>query len=81
MWLNGVLDPLNREQIAVRDIIEPLPAEGVEHFGVDGEGPLPIELEEDNSVVVNDAISPLSQEDEQHFMALFDPLATCNDYG
>lgn len=81
VWLNGVLDPLNREQIAVRDVIEPLPAGGVQYFGIDGEGPLPIELDEDNSVVVNDAISPLSQEDEQNFMGLFDPLVTCNDYG
>ena len=83
MWLNGVLDPLNGEQLAVRDIVEPPPAGDVQLFGIDGEGPLPTELEEEesNSVVVDDAICPLDQVDEQDLIALFDPLSTCDDYG
>ena len=83
IWLNGVLDPLNGEQTAVRDIVEPLPAGDVQLFGIDGEGPLPVALEEEenNSVVVNDAICPLNQVDEQNFRASFDPLSTCDDYG
>ena len=73
IWLNGVLDPLNREQITVRDIVEPLPAGDVQLLGIDDGGPLPIELEEENRV---DAICPLNQEN-QHFIA----LSTSDDYG
>ena len=71
--VKGNSHPSNIEQIAVRDIVE--------LFGVDGEGPLPEDIEEANSVVVNDPPCPLDQVDEYDFMELFEPLTTCDDYG
>lgn len=80
MWFNGMVDPSNVEQVAIRDVIDPLPAGDVHLFGVDNGGPLPADLEE-NSVVVDDVPCPLNEEDEEDFIEQFDPLDTCSDYG
>ena len=79
MWFNGMVNPANVEQVVVRDVVEPLP-EDVHLFGVDNEGPLPADLEE-NRVIVDDVPCPLNEEDEHEFIEQFDPLATCSDYG
>lgn len=42
IWLNGMIDPANRGLSGVRDICEDVP-NNVEYFGVDEEGPLPLD--------------------------------------
>ena len=77
IWTNGVLDPRNEHQTAVRDIIDPLPSEGLDSFGLDAEGALPIEGDE--SVEVNEVPCPIENNDQ--FIERFNPLQTCNDFG
>ena len=64
---------------AIRDIINPIPAEGLDSFGIDPDGPIPIES--DNIVNVDDVYCPLQEQDKDDFEELFDPLSPCNDYG
>ena len=40
VWLNGVLDPRRKDQTAIRDIVDEIPGEGIENFGIDYYGPL-----------------------------------------
>ncbi len=82
IWMNGVLDPANQDQTAVRDIIEPMPAEGLDLFGIDRQGPLPLDPVECPSVEVDDVPSPLAEPgDVDRFLGMFDPLEPCDDYG
>ena len=73
------LEPGNRHLTAVRDIIDPIPTEGFDSFGINPDGPIPIESE--NVVNVNDVHCPLREQDVEDFEELFDPLSLCNDYG
>lgn len=61
------------DQIAVWDIVEGFPADDVHLFGLDGDGPLPTDLEDSNSVVVDDVACPLDQ-DKLDFLEMFHPL-------
>ena len=56
IWLDGVLDPNNREQIAIRDIIDELPFDSFFGFGIDSGGPL--SCESDNYVEVPETQIP-----------------------
>ena len=76
-----MVNPDNRDLTAVRDVIDPLPAD-VTGFGVDPCGPLPIDLSEGTeTVVVEDPECPLNGDDLDEFNDLFDPLCMCDDYG
>lgn len=76
-----MVDPDNRDLTAVRDVIDPLPAD-VADFGVDHSGPLPLDLNENpETVVVEDPGCPLNGDDLDEFNDLFDPLCVCDDYG
>lgn len=57
IWINGVLDPKNHDLTAVRDIIDPIPVEGLDVFGIDYEGPLPIDVS-DNIVLLDEVECP-----------------------
>ncbi len=59
IWLNGVIDPTNASHTAIRDITDPTP-DIPEEFGIDPEGPLPLNPDEDGEVVVPDIVAPLS---------------------
>lgn len=81
IWMNGMVDPDNRDLTAVRDVIDPLPAD-VTGFGIDPSGPLPLDLSEGlEAVVVEDLECPLNGDDVDEFNDLFDPLCMCDDYG
>lgn len=81
IWMNGVLDPNNQELTAIRDIVDPVPHEGLDLFGIDREGPLPFDLNEYTTVEVDDTECPLNETDRDAFVNLFDPLESCEDYG
>ena len=70
--MNGCPD--NRHLTAVRDVIDPLPADAT-GFGVDPHGPLPLDLSEGlETVVLEDLECPLNSNDLDEFNELFDPL-------
>ena len=80
--MNGVLDPRSEDLIAVRDIVDPLPTEGIESFGLDVGGPLPFKAEQLPSVQVEDVPCPFDSLDlDDIFMRRFNPLIPCSDYG
>ncbi len=81
IWMNGVLDPTNRDRTAIRDIMDPIPNDGVENFGIDFEGPLPTDMDDNDTVVVDDVECPLDTQDLEEFQELFNPLVACDDYG
>lgn len=83
IWLNGVVDPANADLTEIRDIIEGIPPEGLDNFGLDPEAPLPLDLDMDSytTVDVDDVQNPLNDEDFQTFIAQYDPLTVCEDYG
>ena len=79
--MNGVLDPNNQDQTAIRDIIDPIPAEGIDQFGIDRQSPLPIDSVDYPSVAVDDVECPLTDSALDTFEGMFDPLELCEDYG
>ena len=46
MWINGMINPVNQSQVGVYFDIDP------EMYGIDDEGPLPLEAESMATVVV-----------------------------
>ena len=81
IWINGVVDPNRRDQLAVRDVLDPLPSDTAT-FGVDPCGPLPINPDEESEgVLLEDLVCPLSCRDLEEFNEVFDPLSVCDDYG
>ena len=78
IWMNGVLDPRSEDLTAVRDIVDPLPTEGIESFGLDVGGPLPFESEQLPSVQVGDVPCPFDSLDLDDFMHRFNPLTPCS---
>ncbi len=82
MWMNGVLDPRNEDLTAVRDIVDTgLPPEGIESFGIDVGGPLPIQCEDSHAVEVEEIPCPFENLDLNEFLRMFNPLQRCPDYG
>jgi len=79
MWLNGIINPLHSSEIAIRDALEVDPAE----YGIDHDGPLPIDLlaDETAEVVVPETVSILTGDELQQFVEEVDPLGECDDYG
>ena len=79
-WLNGVIDPTNSSHTAIRDITDPIP-DNPDEFGIDHEGPLPIDPVEDSEVAVPETVAPLSGDALDEFLLQADSLGECNDYG
>ena len=69
IWLNGMVNPNNAGQTAVRDHeINP------DVFGIDDDGPFSLELDPDEeAVVVPDTLSPLTEEQLTEFVDQIDP--------
>ena len=81
IWINGVVDPNRRDQLGVRDVLDPVPSDTAT-FGIDPCGPLPVNLDEESEgVLLEDVACPLSCLDLEGFNELFDPLCVCDDYG
>ena len=59
IWMNGMIDPVNQGQLAVRDVYDLVP-DDVETFGVDDYGPLPSSSVESVEIPVTSV--PLSNE-------------------
>lgn len=82
IWMNGVLDPNNQDLTAIRDIFDPVPSDGLDLFGNDPDGPLPLDLDEGTTVVVvNDTECPLSEVDRVQLFDTFDSLSMSDDHG
>ena len=77
IWLNGVLNPQCSTQTAVRDIVEGVPLEGIDNFGIDFGGPIPEERSAD-TVHVPDTILPPGV-DLDSFEAQLGPLVVNNE--
>ena len=43
IWLNGMIDPERQHLTAVRDVVDDIPQQVIEEFGIDDEGPYPDE--------------------------------------
>ena len=80
IWLNGVIDPTNASHTAICDITDPTP-DIPEEFGIDPEGTLPLNPDEDGEVVVPDTVAPLSGQALDEFILQANPLEECSDYG
>lgn len=57
IWLNGVLNPDDSSQTTIQDIIEAIPPEGLEMFGVDFNA-----ADMADSAEVPETLSPLDEE-------------------
>ena len=73
IWLNGVLNPDNSSQTAIQDIIEAIPPEGLEMFGVDFNAAGMADSAD--TVQVPETLSPL---DEEQMAAFEDQLNALN---
>ena len=78
MWLNGVLDPRRQDQTAIRDIVDEIPGEGIENFGIDYYGPLADDCHD--IVEVPETEVPLNEERLQEFILTVSQLQS-NNYG
>ncbi len=72
VWLNGMLDPRCSNQQAVRDVVEGIPVEGLDNFGIDYGGPLA--AEDGNTVEVPETLSPLDDDQWREFDGELSPF-------
>ena len=66
MWINGMIMPSNRDQTAVRDVVDGTPDVDVDDFGVDLTAPLA--EDEQHTVVVPETLVPLSTSGLERFL-------------
>ncbi len=78
MWLNGVLDVDRRGQTAIQDIVDGMPSEALQDFGIDYYGPLPESPE--CTVEVPETQIPLTLEQLQDLIDLVTSIPSQN-YG
>ena len=76
IWLNGMANPNNAGQTAIQE-----PEVDPNFFGIDNDGPLPLEDNTDEEVVVPETITPISEDQLVEFVELVDPLSECDDFG
>ena len=74
LWLNGVLDPANSSLTAIQDIVEGIPPDGCESFGVDF-STAEMDHSIEDTVQVPETLSPL---DEQQMTAFEDQMNALN---
>ena len=77
IWLNGVLDPNRAGQTGIRDIVDPVPTEGLHSFGIDYYGPLSTDYD-DNTVEIPETAIPISEEQLQDFLDQIETLPNHN---
>ena len=77
IWLNGVLDPNRAGQTGIRDIVDPVPTEGLHSFGIDYYGPLSTDYDDDTVEIPETAI-PISVEQLQDFLDQIETLPNHN---
>lgn len=58
IWLNGVLNPDNTHNPAIRDIVEGIPPEGLENFGID----FSTDNHDEDTVQVPETLVPLNEQ-------------------
>ena len=73
---NGIMHPCNSTQVGVQSVTD-----SIDHdeYGVDEEGPLPLEMDCDNDVVVPETIVSLVGRQFDAFQQLVGPLEQCDD--
>ena len=73
----GVLDPNRVGQTGIRDIVDPVPTEGLHSFGIDYYGPLSTNYDDDTVEILETAI-PISEEQLQYFLHQIETLPNHN---
>jgi len=76
IWLNGMINPNNAGHTAIQE-----PEVNPDSFGIDNDGPLALEGNSDEEVVVPETITPISEEQLEQFVEQVDPLCECDDFG
>ena len=71
------MHPCNSTQVGVQSVTDSIDPD---EYGVDEEGPLPLEVDCDD-VVVPETIVPLVGRQLDTFQQVVDPLEQCNDLG
>lgn len=66
IWINGMIDPDRRSQVAIQDVVGGAPSVSLEEFGIDPEGPYPDE--QTHTVNVPDTLCPLSDSLKEFFL-------------
>ena len=78
IWLNGIMHPCNSTQVGIQSVTDSIDPD---EYGVDEEGPLPLEMDCDDDVVVPETIVPLVGRQLNAFQQAVDPLEQCDDLG
>ncbi len=81
IWMNGMLDPRHSNQQAVREVIDGIPVEGLDNFGIDYGGPLT--TLDNSTVAVPDTLFPLDDDQWDAFDRELNPhlLMSADDGG
>ena len=77
MWINDMISIDNREQTAVSDVIDGIPAVPLDEFGIDEESPLPDE--QLYTVDVPETACPLTEAGKQSFLDSIEFSANIDD--
>ena len=80
LWVSGMLASANSLSTAVRDVIDGTEEPLLQYYGVDEDGPI-VADDDDNIVNVPPLNIELSQEQEHLIMDQIDPLLEDNNYG
>lgn len=72
-----IMHPCNSTQVGVQSVTDSVDHDG---YGVDEEGPLPLEIDcDDDDVVVSETIVSLAGRQLDAFQQVVDPLEQCDD--